>query len=99
MSKISDAELAKWAEIREKGKWKYIFDYGLLRFGLSMLIFFLTYIWLFQPNIFGLPLILVSALIFPVAGIAWGRWMWFYLEKLHSKMLKTHEGEINNDER
>ncbi len=93
MSKISDAELAKWAEIRERGKWKYIFDYGLLRFGLSMLIFFLTYIWLFQRDIFGLPIILISALIFPVAGIAWGRWMWFYLEKLHSRLSVSNDDQ------
>ena len=91
MSKNNDPEMAKWTKIRARGKWNYIFDYGFLRFGLSTMIFFLTYIWLFQSDIFGLPIILISVLVFPVAGIAWGRWMWFYLEKLHSRLSLSKE--------
>ena len=93
MPKHNTPDLEKWADVREQGKWKYIINYGLLRFGLSMLIFFLTYIWLFQPNIFGLTIILISAIIFPLSGIAWGIWMWFYLEKVFSRMPVSHEDQ------
>ncbi len=91
MSKKSD--LKKWAKIREKGKWNYIFNHGIIRFGLSTWAIMMVYFWFFQPSELRLTFILVSLITFPLAGLVWGRWMWYYLEKLYSKMSKSHADE------
>ncbi|NQT63803.1 MAG: hypothetical protein HQ556_12645 [Candidatus Marinimicrobia bacterium] len=84
-------DFKKWAEIREKGKWNYIFNYGIIRFGLSTWVIMMVYFWFFQPFEGLLIFTLVSLITFPLAGLVWGRWMWFYLEKLYSKMSESNK--------
>ncbi|MBT3254028.1 MAG: hypothetical protein HN995_10205 [Candidatus Marinimicrobia bacterium] len=83
----------KWSEIREKGKWNYILNYGVLRFGISTWTIMMVYFWVFQPIEERLIFTVVSLITFPLAGLAWGRWMWFYLEKLYSKLPDSNEDQ------
>ncbi|MBT5268904.1 MAG: hypothetical protein HOL70_05595 [Candidatus Marinimicrobia bacterium] len=88
-----ESNLKKWSEIRKKGKWNYIINHGILRFGLSTWVMILIYFWLFQPSELRLTFTLVSLITFPLAGLAWGRWMWFYLEKLYSRLPVSNEAQ------
>ncbi len=87
------ANRKKWSEIREKGKWNYIFNYGVIRFGISTWAIMMVYFWVFQPFEERLIFTFISLITFPLAGLAWGRWMWYYLEKLYSKLPDSKEDQ------
>ena len=92
MSENKNPDLHKWSEVRKKGKWNYIFKYGVLRFGLITWILILAYFWFFQPAELRLIFFLVTLVTFPLGGIVWGRWMWFYLEKLYARLPDSTKG-------
>ncbi len=88
----NESNLRKWVEVRKKGKWSYIFNYGVLRFGISTWAMMMVYFWVFHPFEERLIFTIVSFLTFPLAGLAWGRWMWYYMEKITSR-LSTPDGD------
>jgi len=86
-------DLKKWTDTRSKGKWNYIINYGILRFGISTWAIMMIYFWLFEPMEGLLTFTFVSLITFPLAGLIWGRWMWYYLEKLYAKHLDSQEDQ------
>jgi len=87
-------DLKKWADIREQGRRNYIFKYGVIRFGLSTWAIMTLYVWIFQPFDERLVFTFVSLFTFPLAGLIWGRWMWYYFEKLYARVSPSYGDQL-----
>ena len=78
-----------WGLTREKGKIKYILGYGVLAFGVPMLI-----VMSFQTKPFANGLFsntaLVHCVVWLVAGGVYGLIMWHYFERKFAKEKAKH---------
>jgi len=76
-----NAQMKKWAETRKKGKWIFIFKFGVLNWGVVTAILFSLLMHLIdpEPKIWLRPLI--SLVVFPLGGIFFGLWLWWSSEK------------------
>ena len=89
MSFNSDSE--KWARFRQLGRTQYVVRYGVLGWGVPTAIVF-SLIQSYRSGWDTLPFHLIPALIiFPLAGIAFGRCMWKMRENKHAKLAATGE--------
>lgn len=86
-------DLKKWTEIREKGKWNYIFNYGIIRFGSLTWAMMMVYVWGFEPFDERLIFTFVSLITFPLAGMIWGQWVWYYFENFYSRPSESNEDQ------
>jgi hypothetical protein len=81
---MSRSNAEKWHRLQKLGRPRFVFRYGVLGFGLSTAVLFV----LFQGYLYGTTTALFQAvpalLLFPLAGIVWGRFMWWFFEKYHS---------------
>ena len=81
----NDKSTEKWARFSELGRSQFVWRYGVLGWGLSTAIVFA----LFQSYTLGWSgffIHLIPALIlFPLGGILWGRFMWWFLERTHNR--------------
>lgn len=77
---IRDAILKKQQQERLEnaiamGKWPFIVRHGVLAWGLSTAVLYVSIAFLFQGNI--APITAIAAFVsFPLLGIAWGGIMW-----------------------
>jgi len=72
----------RWGEIRARGRWRFISRYGVLGWGLGTGVLFSAIFWIFTGRATSYPTILLMSLIlFPIGGIAWGALMWSFGER------------------
>jgi uncharacterized membrane protein len=80
-------KLEKWEKMRAKGKWNYIFIYGVLGWGVGTGILFSLFFPLVTEAMGSeapfLPVFALSIVLFPLGGIAWAWFMWIYAEKFY----------------
>ena len=80
-------KLEKWEKLRAKGKWNYIFIYGVLGWGVGTGIIFSLLFPLVTEAMSSkapfLPVFALSIVLFPLGGIAWAWFMWIYAEKVY----------------
>ena len=82
---MSQTQLDKLEATISRGKWRYIIVQGAIGWGISTAVLFS----LFQSITDGAPFIEaigLSLIIYPIGGIAWGGFMWSYLNKQYSKL-------------
>ena len=75
----------KWEKIREKGKWDYIIKYGVLVWGIGTAIAYSIIMHQINKGTSFLVTLGLSLVLFPLGGIAWGYFMWCYMEKAYQK--------------
>jgi len=94
---MKTSQIQKWEKIRNKGKKKFIFQNGVLRWGLTTgLLFSVIMYWIGEPHtLLRFVSFLVLALIFfPIGGYFWGLWVWTASEKEHQKAIKKQSDKI-----
>lgn len=75
----------KWEKIRAKGKWNYILLDGVLGWGVSTAVLFSVIFPLIDGKQSFLHVFALSIFLFPLGGIAWGYFMWMFIEKAYEK--------------
>ncbi len=98
--KVNNWERSDWKEARAEGKARFIIRYGLIRFALPMALIMMVYFYIFEPLLFDgatwaqvftlrwselLEILLVSAIIWPLAGWAHAEWIWRRAEKRYPR--------------
>jgi len=80
MKPMTESQAARWRKMRQMGRGRYTFIYGVLLWGISSgALWAVAMSWMMGWE--RLPIYLVGALIaFPVGGVIWGRIMWRILE-------------------
>jgi hypothetical protein len=82
---MNDKSAEKWAKFSEMGRSRFVWRYGVLGWGLSTAILFSLWNG-FSDGWDGFLFKLIPALVlFPLAGIVWGRFMWWFLERTHDR--------------
>lgn len=82
---MEDEKLNKLKRLMAKGKWHYIFVYGVLGWGVSTAILF-SLLQAFSGEASFFDAIPLSLIMFPVGGFFWGVFMWSYLVKQYTKI-------------
>jgi cbb3-type cytochrome oxidase subunit 1 len=82
-------DFSKWERIRTKGRLRYIVIYGVLCYGIGTAVLFsiifpLLMSWMSREVSFS-RVLLLSLILFPLGGIAWGATMWYVMENKHHK--------------
>ena len=90
---MTPKQLEKWAETRVKGKTHYIWFQGVLKWGGVMFVFMTLFMLSQQPAIEGvsrqvipIAIVIINALVWPVAGYIYGVLNWSSSEKLFKKV-------------
>ena len=73
-------QLAKWQEIRERGFWRFVLLRGVLTWGLGTALLYCLIMWLVSDQDIRL-LLPISLVIFPIVGIFWGAFVWWFAER------------------
>jgi hypothetical protein len=86
---MSRSNLEKWARLQRLGRSHFVLRYGVLGFGLLTATLFV----LLQGYLHGVTAALFQLvpafILFPLGGYAWGRFMWWFLEKYHGRTVTT----------
>jgi hypothetical protein len=69
----------------EKGKWSYIFKFGVLGWGVSTAIL-LSALMHFIERIPFTESIFVTLVLFAIGGVFWGLFMWFFINREFNKL-------------
>lgn len=78
----------KWEETREAGRASFVLRYGVLAWGVTTGLLFTLIRVLEEGADANVPLTLAtSLLLFPLGGILWGHFMWWFCEKLRRRRL------------
>jgi uncharacterized BrkB/YihY/UPF0761 family membrane protein len=81
----------RWVKMRAGGRTRYIWRYGVLRFGGGCFAIGTPLLLLFAPRTHSLTVseilasTLISAIIWPIGGYWFGRQTWDLMEKMHAK--------------
>ena len=86
---MNSAQLNKLEKVISKGKWHYIIIHGVIGWGVTTAVLF-SLLQSFTGETSFTEAIGLSLIMFPVGGIAWGFFMWFYYNKQYNK-LKNNE--------
>jgi hypothetical protein len=84
---MSEGQATRWALIRQRGRRRYIFLIGVVRWGIGIAV--LSTIlggWLGAPGPF-LGRLAIALAVYPVGGIIYGAWMWSFNERRHSEWI------------
>ena len=76
---------AKWEKIRSKGKWHYIFKYGVFIVGLITTVLYSLFFSMLLEEMLYFREFLIAIVVFTLGGIGWGLLMWYYMENSYSK--------------
>ena len=90
---LSDADAARWAAIRQRGRRRYIVVSGVLGWGVPTAILTTTFMQLVGgvPGPF-LGRLALGLVTFPLGGIWFGAWMWSVNERRYLEWSRTREG-------
>lgn len=75
---------AKFEQLMAKGKWHYIFFHGVLGWGVTTAVLFSLAQYYFNEVSF-VDSLKLSMVIFPIGGVFWGAFMWWFFKKFQSK--------------
>ncbi len=82
---MTERQAEKWAATRAKGRSRYILLFGVLGWGLTMVVLW-TALMVADLGWSSLPVLLpVAAIAFPCGGYLWGATMWYFAERAYSK--------------
>ena len=76
----------RWEKTRSKGKWNYIFKYGVLFWGLGTAVLYSLFFSLFNKWCSFLEVLPLSIVLFPLGGIGYGVATWYSNEKVYHKL-------------
>ncbi|HLV49163.1 MAG TPA: hypothetical protein VKY35_08895 [Aliidiomarina sp.] len=82
---MSQRQEEKLKKIIKKGKWSYVLKYGVIGWGLLTAIAFSGVLHFIGSTPFS-ETIVFSLIVFPIGGIFWGLFMWFYLSREYKKL-------------
>ena len=79
----------KWEKIREAGRASFVLRYGVLAWGVTTALLFTLIQALRQgADEVNVPLTLASSmLLFPLGGVLWGHFMWWFCERMRRRRL------------
>jgi phosphate/sulfate permease len=81
---MNSEQFTKLEKIIAKGKWHYIIVNGVLGWGVSTAVLFSLF-QSFTSEQFFTDVIGLSIILFPLAGVGWGLFIWFYINKQYCK--------------
>lgn len=84
---MEDDKFNKLKRLMDKGKWHYIFVYGVFGWGVSTAILF-SLLLVFSGETSFVDAIFQSLIMFPIGGFFWGLYMWSYFVKQYTKINK-----------
>jgi hypothetical protein len=92
-SPLSEVQAAKWASIRRRGRRRYIFLSGVLRWGVGIAVpTTIVAGWLGAPAPF-LGRLAIALVVYPLIGIGYGAWMWSFNERRYSEWIDKRDGQ------
>jgi len=82
---MSNNQKQKLHAIISKGKWHFILFRGVIAWGLMTAILFNVFQyflndWQYPKNMW------TSFIVFPIGGVAWGHFMWFYFNNKYQRL-------------
>ncbi|WOT04524.1 hypothetical protein [Shewanella youngdeokensis] len=81
------AALLKLEKVLAKGKWHFVLFHGVLRWGVLTALLFCVFKYVTHAHCSWLT-IKLAFITFPLAGMVWGAFMWWYLNrKMHQYQL------------
>lgn len=80
----------QWAKTREKGRWHFIFVWGVLFWGGVTAILWSVFMSVFSDQGF-VGVVKVALPIFMIGGFVWGLLMWTGANRLYKKYLATQD--------
>ena len=90
--RLTPKRLAKWEQKRRGGKKRFVWQVGVLGWGIPMFIFMTSFMYIQQfgptwPSMDNLPvsLVLINAAIWPIAGYWFGSTMWSTTERAYRR--------------
>lgn len=79
-------KIEKWERLRAKGKWNYIFVYGVLLWGVSTaMAFSVIFALTMGAKVSFLRVLALSLALFPLGGVVWGYFNWTLSQKAYEK--------------
>lgn len=96
LMKWNSAKASKWEKVRSRGKRHFVLIRGVLGWGLVMFLF-MTVFSHFQKTGFKAPsfddisitIIVINAVIWPIAGFVWGACTWSITDKSYLKYIRN----------
>ena len=85
---MSKSKLEQLAKIRAMGRRKFVLYYGVLGWGVSTAILFAGLEAHSKGFGYFLPSLAAALVLYPLAGIVWGRFMWWYFERMSNRAEK-----------
>jgi hypothetical protein len=85
------SKLAKWEEIRNKGKTRYILVAGVLFWGLITATLSTLIVWLRSDGSLEFLDLIWPFVVFPITGIFWGTAMWWFMERMYRRQALGRE--------
>lgn len=91
-------KLRQWETIRMHGKRQFVVQRGIFWYGGFMFVFMTA--WMSAVMLRGsrsvvvdlLVLLLINAIIWPIAGFLWGLWTWSAAERAYERYQRQQEG-------
>jgi len=88
--RLTKQQKEKWERTRAKGKRKFIVNNGVIGWGLptaflytSLMTFLEHRALVFDREFY--ELLVISVILFPIGGIAFGMWVWGWSERAYNK--------------
>lgn len=80
---MSPEQLEAWARTRAAGKWRFVLVMGVALWGTLMWVFqtFVSRLWRTPLEPLSVAEVLLSALVWAVAGVLFGLFLWAWQEK------------------
>jgi hypothetical protein len=87
------ARRERWAATRARGKTRFVLQYGVLAWGVTTALIWTLVMALWQGwERFWMHLG-IALVVFPLAGIFWGVWMWHWSERSHRRSAAPNLGD------
>jgi hypothetical protein len=91
-------KLRQWETIRTQGKRQFVVRRGIFWFGGFMFVFMTAWMSAFMLRgsrsvmVDLLVLLLINAIIWPIAGFMWGLWTWSLAERAYGRYQRQQHG-------
>ena len=83
--------LDRWEKTRSRGKWNYIFKYGVLFWGLGTAVLFSLIFSMMLKMASFLKVLPIALVVFPICGIGCGAATWYWNEKVYQKLKNSQQ--------